>query len=70
MLGLLIKEYLDDHGIKQSFVAQQTGLTDRIISDICNKDRRVEAMENYKICKVLGLPADYFCKQVFDTDGE
>ena len=68
MLGTLIKKYLDDHGIKQSFVAQQTGLTDRMISDICNKDRKVDAMENYKICKVLGLPADYFCKQAFDTE--
>ena len=64
MIGALIKEYLTDHGIKQSFLAQQAGLTDQIVSDICNRDRKVDALENYKICKVLGLPADYFVKQI------
>ena len=66
MIGALIKEYLNDHGIKQAFVAQQAGLTDQIVSDICNRDRKVDALENYKICKVLGLPADYFVKQIVE----
>lgn len=66
MIGTLIKEYLTDHGIKQTYIAQQTGLTDQIISDICNRDRKVDAIENYKICKVLGLPIDYFVKQIVE----
>ena len=66
MIGALIKDYLTDHGIKQSFLAQQTGMTDQMISDICNRDRKVDAMENYKICNVLGLPTDYFVKQITD----
>ena len=66
MIGAKIKEYLQEHGIKQSFIAQQTGLTDQIISDICNRDRKVDALENYKICKVLELPSDYFVKQILE----
>jgi len=66
MIGAKIKEYLQEHGIKQSFIAQQTGMTDQIISDICNRDRKVDALENYKICKVLDLPSDYFVKQILD----
>lgn len=63
MIGALIKEYLTAHGIKQSFLAQQTGLTDQMVSDICNRDRKVDVMENYKICKALGVPSDYFIEQ-------
>jgi len=66
MIGVLIKEYLTDHGIKQSFLAQQAGLTDQIISDICVRDRKVSALENYKICKALELPSDYFVSQVLE----
>lgn len=66
MLGAIIKEYLQDHGIKQSFLAQQTGLTDQIISDICNRDRKVDALENFKICQALGLNTDYFVKQIVE----
>lgn len=68
MIGALIKEYLIDHGIKQSFIAQQTGLTDQMVSDICNRDRKVDAMENYKICKALGIPSDYFVSQIIDKE--
>ena len=64
MIGALIKEYLIAHGIKQSFIAQQTGLTDQMVSDICNRDRKVDVIENHKICQVLGLPDDYFVRQI------
>ena len=64
MIGALIKEYLNEHGIKQSFLAQKTGISAQAISDICNKDRKVDVLENFKICKALELPADYFVKQL------
>ena len=66
MVGARIKEYLVEKGIKQSFLAQKTGLTDHAISDICNKDRRIDCMEYYKICKALELPLEYFLPE----DGE
>ena len=64
MIGALIKEYLNEHGIKQSFLEQKTGISAQAISDICNKDRKVDVLENFKICKALELPADYFVKQL------
>ena len=64
MIGALIKEYLNEHGIKQSFLAQKTGISAQAISDICNKDRKVDVLENFKICKALELPVDYFVKQL------
>jgi transcriptional regulator with XRE-family HTH domain len=63
MIGQRIKKYLDERGIKQTFLAQQTGLTDQIISDICNRDRKVEAMEYFKICKALDVPLETFYEE-------
>lgn len=59
-MGEKIRAYLDSHGIKQSFVAEQTGLPYQVISDICLKGRKVEVTEYFKICKALGLPLDFF----------
>jgi DNA-binding Xre family transcriptional regulator len=68
MVGARIKEYLAEKGIKQSFLARETGLTDHAISDICNKDRRIDCMEYYKICKALDLPLEYFLPE--EEEGE
>ena len=62
-MGEKIKAYLESHGIKQTFLAEQTGLTYSIISDICLKGRKVEATEYYKICKALGVSLDYFFEE-------
>ena len=63
MVGAKIKEYLAEKGIKQSFLAQKTGLTDHAISDICNKDRRIDCVEYYKICKALDVPLETFLEE-------
>lgn len=60
MIGAKIKSYLQERGIKQTFLAEKTGMTNSIISDICNNDRKVECVEYYKICKALNLPLEYF----------
>lgn len=64
MIGAKIKQYLQDHGIKQSFLAQQTGLTDQVISDICVKDRKIDCYEYFKICQALNLSLEYFFKDL------
>ena len=61
-MGEKIKAYLDSHGIKQTFLAEQTGLTISVISDICLRGRKVEVSEYYRICKALDVPLDYFFK--------
>ena len=64
MVGKRIKEYLMSNGIKQTFIAEKTGLTPMVISDICNNDRKIDCCEYYKICNVLNVPYDYFFKDL------
>lgn len=59
-MGEKIKNYLKSHGIKQNFLAEQTGLSISVISDICLGNRRIEVEEYKKICDALGVPLDYF----------
>lgn len=68
MLGLRIKDYLTENGIKQSFLVEKTGMTASTISDICTGTRqKVDAIEYYKICKALGVSLDTF---LFDEERE
>lgn len=60
MVGKKIKEYLSENGIKQTFLAEKTGLSDSIISDICIHDRKIDCIEYYRICKALNVPLEFF----------
>ena len=60
MVGKRIKEYLKENGIKQTFVAEKSGLSNSVISDICTKGRKIDVVEYYKICKVLNVPLETF----------
>lgn len=64
MLGEKIKNYLNENGIKQTFLAEKTGFSNSMISDICLGNRKVEASELYKICKALNVPLDYFFEEI------
>lgn len=64
MIGAKIKNYLNEKGIKQSFVAEKSGLTPAIMSDICNKDRKIDVVEYKKICDALDLPLDFFLNDI------
>lgn len=63
MVGARIKKYLDEHGIKQSFVAEKVGLSASQMSDICIKDRGIDCIVYYKICKVLNVPLEQFLEE-------
>ena len=60
MVGKRIKQYLVDNGIKQAFICEKTGLTPSRVSDICNKNARIDCMEYYAICKALNVPYETF----------
>ena len=60
MVGKKIKQYLVDNGIKQTFLAEKTGLSQMAISDICNRDRKIDVVEYAKICKALNVPFETF----------
>lgn len=60
MVGRRIKEYLKENGIKQTFVAEKSGLSNSVISDICSRGRKIDVVEYYKICKALNVPLETF----------
>ena len=70
MVGAKIKDYLNENGIKQTFLAEKSGLTTTQISDICNANRKIDVIEYAKICKVLNLPLDYFLADIKLEKGE
>lgn len=60
MIGAAIKNYLNQNGIKQAFVADKVGITPGQMSDICNKERTIDCVLYYKICRVLNVSLDLF----------
>ena len=60
MVGERIKNYLTDNGIKQAFVAERVGITRVRMSEICNKDKKIDCELYYKICKALNVPLETF----------
>ncbi|MBR6507489.1 MAG: helix-turn-helix transcriptional regulator [Clostridia bacterium] len=66
MLGLKIKQYLTENGIKQAFLVEKTGLSANVISDICKGNKKtIDAIVYFKICRALGVDLAYFL-----TDGK
>lgn len=68
MIGKKIKAYLNEKGIKQTFLAKETGLSDSAVSDICNSDRKIDCVEYYKICRALGVPMSFFFEGIEEEE--
>ena len=60
MVGSKIKEYLDNNGIKQTFLAKETGISDSRISKILNQGVSIDCIDYYRICKALNVPLGSF----------
>lgn len=60
MRGSDIKSYLDEMGIKQTYLAEKSGIPQPIINAILNDNRRIEVNEYIDICSALKLPLSYF----------
>ena len=58
-----VAQYLEEQGIKQSWLAQKTGLTDNMISGILNGKRKMSADEFVCICKALGKNPNDFMEE-------
>lgn len=63
MLGVIIKKYMTEKGIKQTFLAEKMGVSSQVINAILNENRKIEAYEYFEICKALDRPLDYFFSQ-------
>lgn len=55
-----IKQYLQDHGIKQTFLAEKTGIAQEKLSRMLSKNRKLSADELVKISNALGVNPNIF----------
>ena len=53
MVGQKIKAYLEENGIKKSFVAEKAQIPQPILSAILSGSRKIEVMEYARICQAL-----------------
>lgn len=65
MVGQRIKAYLNNNGIKQSFLSEKTDISNSILSAILAGSRKIEIMEYYRICRALNVDM-----LTFIVDGE
>lgn len=59
MVGQRIEKYLNDNGIKKSFLADKVGITRQKMSRVCNADV-IDCILYSKICKALNVPYGTF----------
>ncbi len=59
----VFNDYISEHGIKQGYIAQKTGIPQNIVSRILSGKRRITADEFIKICGVLNIDPNLFRKQ-------
>lgn len=63
MIGKKIKAYIDERGIKQSFVAEKTGIESSVLSKMLNGNYVITAVNYYCICKALDVPMSKFFEE-------
>lgn len=64
MIGSDIKSYLKRNGIKQSYIAEETGIPEPTLSVMLNGKRRIEVGEYFLICDALNVPLEQFRDKV------
>lgn len=60
-----MKNFFEEHGIKQKYIARKTGITERTLSLIMNGKRKCTLEEYVKLCRLAGCDFTYFMN---DTD--
>lgn len=60
MVGLRIRDYLEDHGIKATFLIDGLGIHPTSMSMILNGKRSISVIEYFKICRILDVGYDEF----------
>lgn len=66
-VNIKIKRYLEDNGIKQTFLQKHLNMGLSTLNALLNDNRRVTADEYFKICNALNLPLDYFATDTAAT---
>lgn len=60
MIGIKVKQYLDENGIKYSFLSEKIGIPMNVLSPLLNGKRKMSVEEYFLICNALELPVDTF----------
>lgn len=60
MLRENIAAYIAKNGIKQSYIAEKTGITPIAVSNIINLKRDISAEEYVSVCNALNVTLDFF----------
>lgn len=60
MIGLKVKKYLDEKGIKYSFLSEKIGMPMNLLSPLLNGKRKMSVEEYFTICEALGVSVDTF----------
>lgn len=60
LIALNIRNYLEDKGITQEWLAQKIGMSKQTMSATLKGTRRLTAEEYVAICAALDLSMDYF----------
>lgn len=55
-----LNEYLKEHGISQSFLAEKLGISRTRMSMMLNEKRKMTADDLIKICKILKVSPEMF----------
>lgn len=55
-----IRAYLLEHGIKQNFLVENTGMPQYVVSNLLNGKRKITADELSKISRALGVNPNIF----------
>ena len=53
---IALKQYLDDKGLKQKFIAEKTGISETALSAILAGKRKCSLDEYIKLCQFLAVP--------------
>ena len=60
VLNRRIKKFMEERGVKQSFLKEQLGMTASTVNALLNGNRGISAEEYFKICDALKVPLEFF----------
>ena len=66
-IELTVRQYLIEHGIKQSFVAEKCGWTKQKTNAIVTGKKKITAEEYGSLCDAIGVSYDYFYNAAQDS---
>ena len=68
MIHDVIRDYIKSNGIKQTFIAEKLGVSDRAVTDMLNGNRKITVEEYYLLCKALRVPITYFFDKILEVE--